>query len=167
LFDENKNRFDIYITNLKKDIEFKDLNNNKVYNTDGEIVISDAYSGKHTYHIYSKNKDCGTYPLSSKYLNILFYNPYYKNNECKNFPDKYYCSKWIKNNINYNQWYSFVSKYELKNDEVKKEKNNTFLYQTIKKIQEFYNKYYYIILPLFIGIIMIFIYINYRRNRLV
>lgn len=167
LFDENTSKFTIIITNLKNDIQIKDFYNNKNYNTNGEVNINNFSSGKYTFKIYSKNKDCINYEITSRTINIPFYNNYYTNEECDNFKNKYYCSKWLKSDIDYSEWSSNVSKYKIVDIEQKETVSDTFMQKVFKKIQEIYLKYYYIILPTFILMMIVIIYRNNKKNSLV
>lgn len=167
LFDENTKKFTVTILNLKKSIEIKDMYNNKVYNTDGEVNIKNVSSGKYTFKIYAKDKECMSYEIISKNINMPFYNEYYENDECNDFKDKYYCLKWLKSDVGYSEWNSNVKKYKKVIVEEKETVNDTFIQKIFKQIQEIYSKYYYIILPIFILMLFVIIYRNNKKNSLV
>ena len=166
-FDEKKKTFDIFISNLKKDIELKDIYNDRIYNSNNEVHIENFNSGRYIFKLYPKNKECSEYEITSKTISIPFYNSYYEKEDCKGFENNYYCLKWLKSDVDYNEWKANVSKYE-KEEVVEKETvNNTTVYKLYRKVQEFYSKYYFIILPIIIISLLIAIYVNNKKNSLV
>lgn len=169
VYNEKTNRFTITLTNLKKDLSVEYIGEDKIYNTDKEVNIYNAISGKHTFMIYIKNGKCDGEYLTSKYINLPFYNPYAENEICKGIENYKYCQKW--NNVNDDkimyhskiiEYKKEISKKQEKIEVVQNNENAIF-----KFIREKYVEYYHIILPVTISILCLAIYIKNKKESLV
>lgn len=169
-YDETKGRFIITITNLKKDLILKNLDNGNDYNVDGEITFRDLFPGTHTYIIYAKNNECTEDSLITKYVALPYRNVFYNSDECEGIENYSYCAKWIEHPTTQDVWRQKITNYKEnieQKDDNKKTKNKTFLYEIYDLITENLIKYYYIILPIFIIICLIVIIKKSKEQRLV
>ena len=164
---ENTQKFDIIITNLKNDLVLKDVYSNKNYNTNREVKIKNASSGAHRFLIYAKDKECTSDILKEKYIKLPFYNSYYKRSECKGIENYVYCSKWMDVNLDQSVYEQKINEHlnNMKKNEVTIRENNGS--GLLKKIAEIYTKYYYIIIPTAILIMCIAIYKINKKEKLV
>lgn len=163
-YNKETEKFDIYISNLKKSLILEDKINQKKYNIDGEVVIKKQNSGIYKYYIYSANDNCNVGLLIMKYFNIPYYNEFYQREECKIEQNNSYCNKWLSNNITYDEWKNKIKESKIEDEELKEKVKYNNLENYILK---FYFKYYYILLPLAIMVLSIVIYIKNKKEKIV
>lgn len=164
-YSETTGRFTITLTNLKKDLEVYDLFDGKRYNVDGELNFKNLYSGKHTYIIYARDKECTKYELITINVELPYYNMHSDSEECKGIENYSYCSKWVKYVISNDIWLAKVKAYResIKQEEPKKNNDTSLL----KKFVDICKEYYYIIIPAILLIAGTIIVIENRKARLV
>lgn len=157
--------FNITFSNIPEGFRIYDYANKKEYPyTASEITLTGYKDGKsYRFDYYTNDILCQYSRLYSSYINLPFYNPYYNDSICSGINYKY-CNKWQKNNMTYEEFIKDVADYkkslELSSDISTEEVKGLFDY-----ISEFYIKYYYIVLPLFIGFaISYIIYYNRKQN---
>lgn len=164
--------FDITLTNIQSDMYFIDSKDNKTYyysdTNSGSITINDYSSGKITYTFYSNNSECLNEKLSTKYVNLPSYNKFYNYQECENITNYVACKKWTQYTGSYEDFKKDIDNYLSK--QVKEAEEEVIADETwLNKLVKFYTSYYYIILPLFVGLIVGILYlvkyIKHRRNR--
>ena len=170
-YDENTNKFKLTFTNLTSEMIIEDINNNRDYYDDVELVINNLDSGKYTYYVYARNKNCYESELKIKNIQLPYLNPYYASKDCELIPDYEYCSKWLPKSISYETWKTNISK---KIEELKKEEKSKqiiikeSLGDKIKKfITELYITHYYIFLPLVIVSLCAIIYLKNKSDQLI
>ena len=163
--ENNKVSFSITFTNVNEKLYWKNLNTNQVYKyTGSEIVIGNIVDGKsYKYGAYTSELGCNGIKLFTYYINIPFYNPYYNDSLCKGVEEFKYCNKWFNKRISYEEFSKNVNEYKqsLEKEEVvdKEISINSFF----DVLFNFYLKYYYIILPLII--ISLLMYIRYHNKK--
>ena len=170
VFDEDAGRFTVTINNLTNDLVVKNMDDKKEYSSNSELNFKELYSGKHTYIIYAKNKECTTYELTTKYVSLPYYNRYFNSVECDGIENYSYCSKWLKSPISKDVWEQKVTQYKKSletKQEQKKKIEKTSLAKTFDAIKQLCIDYYYVILSIAIVILGIILIKNYRKNRLV
>ncbi len=168
-YDENSGKFSITLTNLNKDLEVYDSLNDKSYITNGEVTITDLYSGKYSFYIYAKDSSCFDSRIALKSVYMPFYNSYYGYTKCDDIREYSYCSKWLDANIPDDLWNEKVDKYiekHTKQAETNKQNKNN-LSGIFKKIGENYGKYYKPILIGIIGLLVLVIYIRDKKDSLI
>lgn len=170
-FDEVNQTFTITFTNLNSDLLLKDIDNNKIYSLNGELSIKKTTSGEHQFYIFDKSEECSSIKLKVISVELPYYNKYYKNEKCNDFYDKYYCNKWLKTDVSYDEWKTNVDTYKTDKKEEKQEtkteeKVNNNLFDLIKKYILIASSYYYIILPAIIVIYIIAAYIKDKKDSL-
>lgn len=164
--------FDITLTNLKEDIYFIDNTTNKAYyytdTNNGEITINNYSINKVSYSFYSNNSECLDEKLTIKYVNLPLYNYYYNYPECEGVTNLKACEKWSGYVASEEEFRNTVNSYKNKNSN---NENSISLQDTtwFNKLVKMYTTYYYIITPLFVGVIVGIVYlikyIEHRRNR--
>lgn len=169
---DNDVLFDITLANIQPDMYFIDSNKKTYYysdTVDGEITIKDAYSGTFKFSFYSNNSECMNEKLGVKNVNLPEYNPFYSYEECKGIENYQLCKKWSSNNITYND---FVYKTSIYKESLKNNNNLENMTTNSNFISDFvtlYLKYFYLLVPLTIGLIVgiyyLFRFIKNRRNR--
>lgn len=165
---DDKVRYILEFVNLNDDIYFIDNNTKIRYDNSNNIIISDYMSGKYGFTFYSNNSNCLNEKLSVKYVNLPYYNKYYRYNECNGIEDFNGCQKWIRYDVGYDDFLEDVSNYKKTlNDSiliVDNEDTNWF-----DDFASFFLTYYYIVMPivigLIIGIIYLVKYIKFKKNR--
>ena len=163
--ENNKVSFSITFTNVKEKLYLKNLDTNQVHKyTGSEIVIGNIVDGKsYKYGAYTSELGCNGIKLFTYYINIPFYNPYYNDSLCKGVEEFKYCNKWFNKRISYEEFSKNVNEYKqsLEKEEVvdKEISINSFF----DVLFNFYLKYYYIILPLII--ISLLMYIRYHNKK--
>jgi len=170
--DGNKAYFDITLTNIKEDIYFIDNNTNKTYyysdTSSGEVTINNYNTNKVSYSFYSNNSECMNEKLTVKYVNLPSYNYYYNFPECEGVTNLKACEKWSGYKGSEEEFRRVVDKYKKNNTN---NQNNIILQDLtwFNKLVKIYTTYYYLITPLFVGIIVGIVYlikyIQHRRNR--
>ena len=169
-YNEDNNTFTISFANLNGFLTVKDMSTNRDYYTYDELRISNVNSGSHTYYIYASNKNCYESELGVKTIILPYYNKYYNYDKCKNIREYRYCSKWLKNNISQKEWENNVDTYianKKAQEEEKRKKNQQSSTDKIRQmIFDMYVKYYYIILPVIIGILGIIIYVKNKTDQI-
>jgi len=165
-FDPETQKFEITFTNVTKEIVITDLINGQMYNEDIEFTIKNLESGNYRFNITSTDVSCTGETLVTKYINLPYYNKFYTSEECKGIENYSYCKKWVKNEISESIFQKKVTQYkENLNKEIKQEVIEETVLDKIKKvILDIYVNYYYIILPLFITILCIIIYIKDKSD---
>lgn len=163
-YSETTGRFQITLTNLKKDLIVYDLFDDKYYNTDGDLNFNNLYSGKHTYIIYARNKECTEYELSTINVELPYENTFYNSEKCKGIENYSYCGRWVKNVISEEIWETKVNAYKEKLNKVEKKQEKLSLLQTLFNT---YKKYYFIILPAIILLFSGIITIRNRKDKLI
>lgn len=162
--------FNVSITNLSSDMYIVDNYKNRTYyyedTNNGIITINDYLSGNISYSIYSNNIDCLNEKLTVKYVNLPYYNKYYKYDECSGIEEFNLCQKWVKYDGFYDDFIDKTNEYRLSlNKNINSDNNVNDSFFT--KLMHFYLKYYYLIIPLFILLIIGILYlIKYIKNRL-
>ena len=159
--------FQINFYNLNSEIYLVDTRNNAKYYSDNVLSLNGFENDKnYKFEVRSSNVLCDSSVLYYLYVATPAYNPYYNDPICENISYKY-CNKWQKNTLTYDEFVKSVS-------EFKNSKNETIDKVEVKGIfdiiLDFYIKNYYIILPLIIVVITIFIIvksiIDKRKNSL-
>lgn len=165
-FNPQTQKFEITFTNVTKEIVITDLINGEMYNEDIEFTLKNLESGNYRFNITSTDISCTGDTLVTKYINLPYYNKFYTSNDCKGIENYSYCKKWVKNEISESIFYKKVTDYKksLKNEKKKVVIEETLLDKIKKVIIEIYVNYYYIILPLFITILCIIIYIKDKSD---
>lgn len=168
-YDETKNMFNLKFVNLTNEVILRDVLNSKNYNMNGELIISNYLSGKYKFSIYNNSKMCESEILVTKYIELPYLNRYYMNEKCKGIEDYSYCNKWINTQLSFERWNENVDLYlnSLKEnkEEIKNSKDSIF--DKIRKtIVDIYSNYYYIVLPVIIGMFIIIIYVKRRKDDL-
>lgn len=166
---ENTQKFDIIITNLKNDLVLKDVYSNKIYNTNREVIIKNAGSGQYTFMIYANTK-CSNDYIKTKYIQLPYYNMYYNSQYCNGISEYAYCSKWLNKNIDVSLIIEKTNLYkEKKQSGANVEKNNekSMVYVIVNKIQQIYKDNYLIILPTIIIILCLIVYVKNKKERIV
>ena len=169
---DDKVKFKIDFTNLNDDIYFIDNKSKiKYYYSDtnnGIISIDNYSSGYASFKFYSNNSECLDELLVIKNVNLPYYNKYYKYDECKGLKNINICQKWYKYDGGYSDFQEDILNYkkQLNNDSIiEKNVSNTLF----DKFVSFFLSYYYIVMPALIvivlGIIYLFKYISFKRNR--
>lgn len=164
--------FDITLTNIRDNIYFVDNTNNKTYyytdTLNGIITIPNYKSGKVSFSFYSNHNECLNEKLAIKYVNLPLYNKYYNYPECEGVTNLKACEKWSGYSASIEEFRDEVTKYKEKkedNNTVKNIENLTWF----NKLVKIYTNYFYIITPLFVGIIVGIVYlvkyIEHRRSR--
>ncbi len=165
--DNNKVKFTITFSNLTKDLEIYDLDNQKWYSTTKkEYTINKSKDNKtYRFDIYTKDEFCGRVASYTVYASIPAYNKYQNDKLCKGIEEYKLCQKWASVSYDYDTWKSKVEEYRksLIKDDNKEEKNNN--YSILEKIVDVYGDIYYIVLPaiVIVGVISIYIY-NKKRE---
>ena len=163
-YDNSYVLFNVKIANLTPGIYIRDVQNQMDYRYTGNDISLDNYKSGNSYKfkIYSDSENCPDRYITTKYLNLPFYNKYYKDPSCKGIENFRYCQKWIKNTISYNEFSSKISEYKsslaVEDDVI----SNASNYDIFNFLLEIYIKYYYIILQTIIiaGYIII-----HRHNK--
>lgn len=163
--ENSKVTFKITFTNINDKLYLKNLDSKQTYNSiNSELTINNVEDGRsYKYGVYTNELGCNGIKLYTYYINIPFYNPYYTNNLCKGIEDFKYCNKWFNKRITNEEFIKNVTEYKngLNKQDVIDDKKNTSNYLNI--LFDFYIKYYYIILPLII--ISLLIYIRYHNKK--
>ena len=172
-YDEENKKFVVAFLNTLSEFMIVDSSTNKKYQADFELIIDDLKSGVHEFKIYDTN-GCFLNEVTTKTVKIPYYNIYYNNKECDNFHNYTYCSKWLDNEITYDEWKLNVSKYKLP-EEIEKstEKDKKSDIETTSNFFILlYVEYYYIFLPIIIISFTVIIYLKnksesiiYRKNK--
>lgn len=169
VYKENNDTFTVTLSNLNKDLEVLEVDEMKRYNVIGDLNINNQLSGRHSYIIYSKNPECSTDELVTKYVSLPYRNPYYSSEECKGMENYSYCSKWINNSLSYDIWHAKITEYKKKTEKnnVEKKHSESTLSILFGKFKKLYSEYYYIILPVIILTLVIMIAIKNKKDSLV
>lgn len=169
MYDENTKRFQITFTNTTDDIAIFDFSSNKYYSSYPEITIKNFKSGKYKFYIYAKDKNCYEEELTSKYIELPFYNQYYDSIECQKFREYSYCNKWLQSNLSYDIWKQKIDEYNnIKEENIKEETIPKSVLDIIREmIIELYVNYYYIFLPLIISSLCLIIYLKDKSEQII
>lgn len=168
-YEEKTKSFNITFTNVNKSLVIKDVAHDKYYNESVEFTIRNFKSGDYKFSIEASDINCTEDILVTKYVNLPYYNKYYDTDDCKGIKEYSYCSKWVQKEISYNIFKKKITEYkESLNKEQKVEKIEEPLSEKIKKvIVDIYVNYYYIILPVFITILCIIIYVKDKNDQII
>lgn len=168
IYNDSQKKFTIKFTNLTKEIIIKDIYNNKKYNVNDELIIKNYTSGNYKFNIYSNNK-CSNEILNTKYIKLPYLNRFYDSDECKGIENYSYCNKWVPSPFEYDKFIKNINEYRnnLKKDEIVNKKNKENMFDKIRKLSiEIYANYYFIILPIFIGTLLIIIFVKRKNENL-
>ena len=168
-YDEIKKTFNLKFVNLTSEVILRDNSNSKNYNINGELTISNYLSGRYKFNIYNNSKMCESEILITKYIELPYLNRYYMNKKCKGIEDYSYCNKWINTQLSFERWNENVDLYLHNLKETKKEikENKDSIFDKIRKtIVDIYSNYYYIVLPVMIGVLIIIIIVKRRKDNL-
>jgi hypothetical protein len=160
-------KISITFSNLTKDLEIYDLDNQKWYSTSkSEYTITKSKSNEtYRFDIYSKDEMCGRVSSYTLYANIPAYNQYQSDPICSGIEDYTLCQKWLNNQYSYEDWKAKVQAYK---DSLVVETEDTVTERATsiaEKIVDIYGKVYYIVLPIIIvgGAVIIYVY-NKKRE---
>lgn len=145
--------FSIKINNLTPGIYIQDDLKKSIYRYNGEDVVLDNYDYGRTYKfsVYVDGGNCPGRLITTKYVNLPYYNAYYKDPLCKGIEEFRYCQKWARvKNVSYYEFKNAVEKYRKSFDNNNDISKNTSDYGIFKFLFKIYIKYYYIILPVII-----------------
>ena len=160
--------YSITIYNLRQNQYIIDTSTEKKYNygydinNPSEITINDIEkSGMYKFEVYSLDNDCNNKPLNTLYIQLPTYNKYYKDKLCKGIENYKLCQRWFGTSITYDQFRNQVSEYKASlSESSQEEEEQGFLDYFI----DLYINNYYIVLPILIVILLIPIYIIYRKK---
>lgn len=164
--ENNQAIFNITFSNIPEGFRIYDYTNKKEYGyTASEITLGGYQAGSsYRFDYYTNDILCQYSRLYSSYINLPFYNPYYNDSVCNGLNYKY-CNKWQKINMNYEEFLNDVNNYKKSLELDKKEENIEEIKGFFDNVIDFYTKYYYIILPIFIIIaISYIIYYNKKQD---
>lgn len=154
-------KFNIVITNLNKDLVIIDRYTNKEYNLSGEVTINNINQNtENMFYIYPSDKQCNDDLLSTKTIEIPYYNKYYNDKICNNMEQYYFCQKFSNKSYEYEYIYEKITEINKKNNNT--EKTKTTEKSIFSNIAYLYSKYYYLILPI---LITISCYGIYKKNK--
>ena len=156
--------FNITFSNIPEGFIIKDKTNEIDYPySNNEITLSGFKAGtSYRFDYYTNDILCQYDRLYTKYVNLPHYNPYYGDVICNGINYKY-CNKWQKINMTYDQFVKDVSDYR-KSLEIVENNERQIIKGFFDYIIEIYIRYYYIILPVFIGFAIFYI-IYYNRKH--
>lgn len=168
-YDENTKKFKIIFTNVTKELFVTNSANNRNYNEDIELTISNLKSGDYKFNISASDKNCYNDTFVTKYIKLPYYNKYYESEECKGITNYSYCSKWVQEEISYDIFVKKINEYKesLIPEEKKEEVKETTLDKVREVIKDIYVNYYYIILPLIITILCVIIYFKDKKDQII
>lgn len=167
--------FTITLTNISSDLYVTQTitDDSKIYidpeekikryypNKNNEIVLTGFKAGqKVKLDIYLNATDCIVYSLTTKYVNLPYYNKYYKDPLCEGKENYSVCYKWNKGNMTQEEFEKRVK--ELYNEQPKKEETKEEEETLFDKIYDFLHEYYIFILG---GIAVIMIAIMLLRRK--
>lgn len=162
----NQATFNITFSNIPEGFRIYDYVNKKEYGySASEIILSGFKSGRsYRFDYYTSDVLCQYDNLYTSYINLPYYNPYYKDSICNGLNYKY-CNKWQKIDMNYEEFVSNVNEYKKSLEIIDNTINEKEVKGFFDYIMEFYIKYYYIVLPLFIIVsISYIIYYNKKQD---
>jgi len=164
--EENHNVvFQIKLSNIHPDLVIVDYKTNVRYGYQGgELTISNiSPNTQYRFDVYTDKYFCHHELLYTHYVNLPAYNPYYDDPICVGKENNPLCQKWNAMNLSYDELkLELQTKEEIQ--EVKTE--NKQIKGFYDYLSEFYLKYYYVILPLIIGVGIGGIYYYNRKNDL-
>lgn len=152
--------FNITLVNLDSRVKIYDVTKQQEYSYDyeqNEMTYNDYVDGySHKFVVYPSDPYCSNEVLRSFYVELPSYNRYYKNEVCKGYETLSYCQKWQRMNISEEE---FVYNVELAKEKIEKPLEEKDIYQVEENIGysilEFYAKYYFVILPLILSLIIV------------
>lgn len=163
--------FDITLTNIIPEIYFVDDRNNTKYyynNTNnGEVTLYGFNNTSGKFKFYANLPKCNGVSLGVKYFNLPTYNFYHTNEICKGIEEFKLCKKWANVTQSQSEVKKIIEEYKdslNKQDNesnIEVEYNRTF----INDIIDFYVKYYYILLPGIILILVGAIYVYSKKTK--
>lgn len=171
-YTENNDKvtFDITLTNMQPDLYLVVVVNSKTnqaknyyYSGSTEMVLKGYNPGdKIKFQIRTNNSICDTSVLSTKYVNLPYYNKYYKDSLCEGKENYSVCYKWNQENMTQEEFEKRVK--ELYNEQPKEEKETTNEPNVFDKIYSFLHDFYIYIL-VGIGLIMLLVmYLKHKKN---
>ena len=150
--------FTVTLSNVPNDFVIQHLASDQEYRTEnGEIVFNNMAAGtSYRFDVYTSDEACFLERLYSIYVNLPSYNPYYNDPICEGIENYKFCNKWQQVNLTYDEFVKEVNRYKasLKQPEKKEEVKGFF-----EKIIDFCMKYPYIVIPIFILLIGLCIYV--------
>lgn len=159
---------EVKIGNLSSGKQYKFIiksSDNATSSNKQEVTI--IVDGKDTTVIYDSgdnHAECQNIDISTKYVNLPYYNRYHKDPLCKGMEQYDICSKWNKNTMSYSDFQEEIQKLksEKSNDDIKKEKKEKKI--LIEIIFDFVrqNLALMICAILLLGVISIWIY---KKNK--
>lgn len=168
---DNQALFRIKITNLQSDIYMME-NYNYSYVMYGEDENPTEHVTEYVYpagtiirfEFFSDNEKCYDIPLYTKHVNLPSYNYLYNDPLCKGIEEFKLCQKWIKLNLNYEEFKDQIEKYKYVEenpiDDGEKEKKENIWFLVI----DFLSKYYIFIFGSIVIIGITSIYMINRKN---
>lgn len=167
--EENGNvSFTFTFNNMHSDLYLIDTKNKTTFNYSGEELVLGGFKDGTSYkfEVRTTNVFCNSSTLYYIYITTPAYNPYYSDPICIGLDYKY-CNKWQKNTFSYDDFIKDVENY--KQSLIEQPEQIEDVKGIFDTIIEFYSKYYYIILPIIIGLGLIYIIIlmiKRKRNDL-
>lgn len=161
-------KFTITFSNMTKDLEIYDQDNQKIYSTNkNEYTITKTHDNKtYRFDIYSKDRMCGRVSSYTTYAAIPAYNKYQNDVLCKGIESYKLCQKWVSVEYSYDVWKQKVQSYrdslKVEREPIGKKEHTSLL----EKIVDIYSNTYYIFLPILAISCMIGIYIYNKRREL-
>lgn len=165
-FREDKEKFDLIITNLHPDIYMRDINNDKDYrfsNSDTIIENLEPFTN-YRFKLLSAKSECDGQVLLSKYIVLPGYNPFYKDPLCNDLTEYSFCQKWVSHMYTKEQFLELINQKKMINQKLEKSAQKKEVMGIYDYMGNFYSKYYYIILPMIIVICLIII-IRSTKNK--
>lgn len=132
--------FDIFITNLGKNMYLYDeVNEKDIYGT-GEIINLHNYIGGkvYTFEVFSKTGDCSDIELYSILLKLPKYNSYADTDFCIENPGFKYCDPWYKGYISTDDFSKAADEY---NRELLKKQEADLKKSVVDGLYDFYQDY--------------------------
>lgn len=167
--EENANvTFQITLSNIYEGLIIKDVTNRKVYPYKAnEIVISDLKANtSYRFDVYTNDIFCDSELLYSHYVNTPPYNPYYQDELCKGLENHSICQKWANITYSYEEFQQRIEALNKQEEKPVVEPEEVYVKNAYDYILEFYLRYYYIMLPIFIVMGIIIICRYHKRNKL-
>lgn len=168
LFDENSKTFNIILNNIPNQFTIRDTTKEDRYNAINQEINLKGYQPGESYRfeVYSENSDCIFDSLRSIYITLPTYNTNYTNPLCKGLEEYSICQKWGKYIPNQNDFKKEINRIrKAESDQNKKESENekaSILTQFIQIVQ----KYYYIEIPVIIILLVIVMYKQNKKGKL-
>ena len=165
--------FDVTLVNIQPDMYFIYSGDKNTYfysdTVNGEITLSNIFSGFSTFTFYSNRSDCMNEKLVVKNIKLPYYNRFYHYDECIGIENYRLCQKWLKYEDSYENFVYNVNEYKSSLNNQNDVENITGNKSFITKLIEFYVNYFYVLFPVSLGLIIGIYYlvkiIMNRKNR--